>query len=143
MKYLILMVVFNLLTTTCAENEKCEVTLESASWLNWFGGIPNVNGTDYSIKFLSKACENLKIDSVFIDGKSLKFKINRTENLWEIAASKSIKKSISNRNQKMSKPISNKSAPPPKTARIIYSFNNRSSEIIVDRFTQGKDQFRQ
>ena len=86
------MVVFNLLATTCAENEKCEVTLESASWLNWFGGIPNVGGTDYSIKFLSQACENLKIDSVFIDGKSLKFQINRTEYLWEIAASKSHKK---------------------------------------------------
>ena len=143
MKYLILMVVFNLLATTCAKNEKCQVTLESASWLNWFGGIPNVGGTDYSIKFLSQECEDLKIDSVFIDGKSLKFRVNRTENLWEITASKSIKNSISNRNQIMSKPSSTKSAPPPKTARIIYSFNNRSSKIIVDRFTQGKDQFRQ
>ena len=71
MKYLILMVVFNLLATTCAKNEKCQVTLESASWLNWFGGIPNVGGTDYSIKFLSQECEDLKIDSVFIDGQKL------------------------------------------------------------------------
>ena len=137
------MLVFNLLAITCAKNEKCELTLESASWLKWFGGIPNVGGTDYSIKFLIQECENLKIDSVFIDGKSLKFKINRTENLLEIAALKSIKNSITNRNQKMSKPSSNKNAPPPKTARIIYSFNNRTSEIIVDRFTQRKDQFRQ
>ncbi len=142
MKYLILIVVFNFLATTCDKKEKCEVTLESASWLNWFGGIPNVGGTDYSIKFLSQECEDLKIESVFIDEKSLKFKVKRTENLWEIAASKSMKNSMSNRNQKMSKPSSTKSAPPPKTARIIYSFNNRFSEIIVDRFTQGKDQFR-
>ena len=142
MKYLILIVFFNFLATTCDKKEKCEVTLESASWLNWFGGIPNVGGTDYSIKFLSQECEDLKIESVFIDEKSLKFKVKRTENLWEIAASKSMKNSMSNRNQKMSKPSSTKSAPPPKTARIIYSFNNRSSEIIVDRFTQGKDQFR-
>lgn len=142
MKYLILIVVFNFLATTCDKKEKCEVTLESASWLNWFGGIPNVGGTDYSIKFLSQECEDLKIESVFIDEKSLKFKVKRTENLWEIAASKSMKNSMSNRNQKMSKPSSTKSAPPPKTARIIYSFNNRSSEIIVDRFTQEKDQFR-
>jgi len=142
MKYLILIVVFNFLATTCDKKEKCEVTLESASWLNWFGGIPNVGGTDYSIKFLSQECEDLKIESVFIDEKSLKFKVKRTENLWEIAASKSMKNSMSNRNQKMSKPSSTKSASPPKTARIIYSFNNRFSEIIVDRFTQGKDQFR-
>ena len=72
MKYIILIVVFNLLVTTCAKNEKCEMTLESASWLNWFGGIPNVGGTDYSIKFLSQECEDLKIDSVFIDGKKYK-----------------------------------------------------------------------
>jgi hypothetical protein len=28
-------------------------------------------------------------------------------------------------------------------ARMVYSTNNRSSAIIIDYFTQGKDQFRQ
>jgi hypothetical protein len=143
MKYIILIVVFNLLVSTCAKNEKCEMTLESASWLNWFGGIPNVGGTDYSIKFLSQECEDLKIDSVFIDGKSLNFKVKRTQNLWEIKASKSIKNSTSNRNQIMSKPTNTTITLSPIDARIVYSLNNRSSEIIIDRFTQGKDQFRQ
>jgi hypothetical protein len=119
------------------------MTLESASWLNWFGGIPNVSGTDYSIKFLSQECEDLKIDSVFIDGKSLNFKVKRTQNLWEIKASKSIKNSTSNRNQIMSKPTNTTITLSPIDARIVYSLNNRSSEIIIDRFTQGKDQFRQ
>tara|TARA_B110000046_G_scaffold122280_1_gene128937 strand:- start:2614 stop:3045 length:432 start_codon:yes stop_codon:yes gene_type:complete len=143
MKYLILIVVFNLLATTCAKNKKCEVTLQSASWLNWFGGIPNVGGTDYSFKFLTNECEDLKIDSVFIDGQSLRFKVKRTENVWDITASKNIKPSSGNRNKIMSKPTTTTIAPPPMAARMVYSTNNRSSAIIIDYFTQGKDQFRQ
>ncbi len=143
MKYLVLIFVFNLLGITCAKKEKCEVSLQSASWFNWFGGIPDVGGSDYSFKFLTQQCGNLKIDSVFIDGKSLNFKVKRTQNLWEIKASKSIKNSTSNRNQIMSKPTNTTITLSPIDARIVYSLNNRSSEIIIDRFTQGKDQFRQ
>ena len=143
MKYLILIVVFNLLGITCAKKEKCEVTLQSASWFNWFGGIPDVGGSDYSFKFLTQQCGNLKIDSVFIDGQNLKFKVKHTEDLWEITASKNTKTSSSNRNHKMSKPTTNRMVHYPQVARMVYSLNNRSSEINIDQFTQGKNQFRQ
>ena len=69
MKYFIFTLIFNLLANTCARNKKCEVIFQSASWYNWFGGIPNVGGTDYSFKFLNHKCGDIKIDSVFIDGK--------------------------------------------------------------------------
>ncbi len=143
MKYLVLIVFFILLASTCAKNEKCKITLQSASWNNWFGGIPNVGGTDYSFKFLSQQCENLQIDSVFVDGQNLKFKVNRNENLWEITASKKIQTSSDNRNHKISKPNNTSPYPSNKAARIIYSLNNRSSKIIIDRLTQGEDQFLQ
>ena len=43
----------------------------------------------------------------------------------------------------MSKPTNTTITLSPIDARIVYSLNNRSSEIFIDRFTQGKDQFRQ
>ena len=88
MKHLVLILVFNLLASTCAKNEKCTLTLKSASWHNWFGGIPNIGGTNYFFKFSSQQCKGLQIDSVFIDDENLKFKVNHNDNLWEITASK-------------------------------------------------------
>ena len=139
MKYFILALVFNLLANTCTKDKKCEVTLQSASWYNWFGGIPNVGGTDYTFKFFNHECGDFQIDSVFIDGQSFKFKVNRIKNIWEIMVSREIKHRSSNENHKMSKSIIVLPSQSPNVARIVYSSQNRSSEIIIDRFTKRKE----
>ena len=141
MKYFILTLIFNLLANTCTKNEKCEVTLQSASWYNWFGGIPNIGGTDYTFKFSNDKCGYFQIDSVFIDGQSFKFKVNRMKNVWEIMVSKEIKYMPGNGNHKMSKSTINIPSQSPNNARIVYYSENKSSEIIIDRFTKRKDKF--
>ena len=139
MKYFILALIFNLLANTCTKNKKCEVTLQSASWYNWFGGIPNVGGTDYTFKFSNQECGDIQIDSVFIDGQNLKFKVNRIKNIMEIMVSKEIKYMSGNGNHKMSKSTINIPSQSPNLARIVYYSQNKSSEIIIDRFTKRKD----
>ena len=143
MKYFIFTLIFNLLANTCARNKKCEVILQSASWYNWFGGIPNVGGTDYSFKFLNHKCGDIKIDSVFIDGKSFKFKVNNIKNIWEIIVSKETKYNSGNGNHKMSMSTINIPSQSPRVARVVYSSQNRSSEIIINRFTKKKDKIYQ
>ena len=141
MKYFILTLIFNLLANTCTKNKICELTLQSASWYNWFGGIPNVGGTDYTFKFSNHKCEDIQIDSVFIDGQSFKFKVNRIKNICEIMVSKKIKYMSDNGNHKMSKSTINRPSQPPNVARIVYYSQNRSSEIIIDRFIKRQDKF--
>ncbi len=139
MKYFILTLVLNLVANTCTKDKKCELTLQSASWYNWFGGIPNVGGTDYTFKFLNHKCGDFQIDSVFIDDQSFKFKVNRIKNIWEIMVSREIKHRSSNENHKMSKSTIVLPFQSPNVARIVYSSQNRSSEIIIDRFTKRKE----
>ena len=141
MKYFILTLIFNLLANTCTNDKKCEVTLQSASWYNWFGGIPNVGGTDYTFTFSNHKCEDIQIDSVLIDGQSFKFKVNRIKNICEILVSKKIKYMSHGGNHKMSKSTINIPSQPPNIARIVYYSQNRSSEIIIDRFTKRQDKF--
>ena len=143
MKYLILILIFNLLANTCTKNKKCEVTLQSASWYNWFGGIPNVGGTNYTFKFSNFKCGDFQIDSVFIDGQSFKFKVNRIKNIWEIMVSKEIKYMSDNKTHKMSKSTIIIPSKSPNVARIVYSSKKRSSEIIVDSFTKRKEKIYQ
>ena len=143
MKYFIFVLVFNLLANTCTNNKKCEVTLQSSSWYNWFGGIPNVGGTDYIFELSSQKCEGIEIDSVFIDGQSFKFKVNRIKNIWKIIVSKELKYVSGNGNHKMSKSTINMPSQSPNIARIVYSSQNRSSEIIIDRFTKRKEKIYQ
>ena len=136
MKYFILALVFNLLANTCTKDKKCEVTLKSASWYNWFGGIPNVGGTNYTFKVFNHECGDFQIDSVFIDGQSFKFKVNRIKNIWEIMVSKEIKYMSDNKTHKMSKSTIIIPSKSPNVARIVYSSQNRSSEIIIDCFAK-------
>ena len=143
MKYFIFTLIFNLLANTCARNKKCEVILQSASWYNWFGGIPNVGGTDYSFKFFNHKCGDIKIDSVFIDGKSFKFKVNNIKNILEIIASKETKYNSGNVNHKMSMSTINIPSQSPSVARVVYSSRNKSSEIIINSFIKRKDKIYQ
>ena len=102
--------------------------------------IPDVGGTDYTLSFLTTN-EDIQIDSVFIDGQSFKFKVNRIKNICEIMVSKKIKYMSDNGNHKMSKSTINIPSQPPNVARIVYYSQNRSSEIIIDRFIKRQDKF--
>ena len=48
-----------------------------------------------------------------------------------------------NGNHKMSKSTINVPSQSPNIARIVYSSQNRSSEIIIDRFTKRKEKIYQ
>lgn len=113
---------------------RSQLTVRSATWHTWVGGQPGVGGTNYMIVLNNEKQKPFELNSLIIDGESLKgSKATIQGDSIVISASEKIKRtqpSLENPNPKSSRVR----RVDPDSARINGTYNKKSITLEINSF---------